>query len=95
MTMKHERFNVNDLNKIAGSEVFRLPGEKSIGFGEIVRLNSGGCDMLVTDITGDNVLTLEWISDTGFQECDIPEPCVHRVSSFPEGPPSHPISRRG
>lgn len=72
------RFVSRRLVVVAPAEAFRRAGEREPGFGDTVRLNSGGPVMLVVDAEPGGALTLAWEGDGGaVQEALLPSACVH------------------
>jgi uncharacterized protein YodC (DUF2158 family) len=73
MKPQRKRFNANELNLVYSPNPRRtLPSS----IGQLVVLNSGGPDMLITDINEDGTLLCEWPTDDGIREASFPPECL-------------------
>ncbi|WP_417515808.1 hypothetical protein [Minwuia sp.] len=76
--MKRAQLSVESLKVVARAERFRHPSENDLGLGAVVKLNSGGPNMMVVDLEGDDV-TVAWRDWGAARETTLPSVCVHRV----------------
>ena len=79
MNLNRAVIRANDLRLVAPVESFHDPHEPMLSIGNRVRLNSGGLDMLIVDVSGEN-LTVAYRDKIGIvHERTLPSVCVHRI----------------
>jgi hypothetical protein len=68
----------NQLRLVAHSEEFHDEREPPLGIGNRVRLNSDGPQMMIVDIS-ENEIVASWNVEGKNHECMFPRACVHRI----------------
>jgi hypothetical protein len=77
--MHSHAYSTRNLKLLARAEDFQLPGDKPLGVGDRVQLNSGGPLGLVVDIgESTDELIVAWNHQVNGEEGNLPRLCVHR-----------------
>ncbi len=80
MKKNQKSFNVADLILVTDVTDFQNDCEPQLRLGDVVRLNSGGPNMLIVDLDGSGQVTAAYHDDEVY-EVTLPTVCCCRVSS--------------